>query len=419
MENLDMDQLLTLITHCSREYEVVHRLSKQLEIGLAIKLTSAEISFLALFLASHRSKKEPEIIKVLVIAHGEHTATSMAEVANYLLVEKRVHALDMPLSQSVEQTLQNAVKLVREMGKIKGVLLMVDMGSLTGFGVALSSELGIPVAVIPFVTTAAVIEAARLTGDNTTDLSLIVQAVKQVYDFDAVFPLQSEGKRIIITTCLTGQGTARKLAAFIIETLPEDSRNNTLVLPVDMKNGSEITSLFVEGWRGTVIAAVGTVDPHLPGVPFIGMEQILFGNGMQALVKLAVNGDILKADSKELIKEDALILASRFITDYIDSQEGQSFANAAIASMHNLEQVMGKPLTPSQSVRWVIHLAFALERLSTDGLVMECDDLAYLEKQHGNLLDMLEQSVFQGSQTLSITIPRSEIGYLALIVLSG
>lgn len=418
MENLDMDQLLILITHCSREYEVVHRLSKQLEIGLVIKLTSAEISFLALFLASRRSKKEPEIIKVLVIAHGEHTATSMAEVANYLLAEKRVHAIDMPLSQSVEKTLQNAVQLVREMGRIKGVLLMVDMGSLTGFGVALSREMGIPVAVIPFVTTAAVIEAARLTGNNTMDLSLIVQAVKQVYDFDAVFPLQSEGKRIIITTCLTGQGTARKLAAFIIETLPEDIRNNTLVLPVDMKNGSEITSLFVEGWRGTVIAAVGTVDPHLPGVSFIGMEQILFGNGMQDLVKLAVKGDVLKANSKELIKEDALILASRFITDYIDSQDGQIFANAAILSMEYLEKVTGKPLTPSQAVRWVIHLAFALERLTTDGLVMECDDLVYLEKQHGNLLDMLEQSVFQGSQTLSIIIPRSEIGYLALIVLS-
>jgi transcriptional regulatory protein LevR len=251
------------------------------------------------------------------------------------------------------------------------------------------------------------------------DLSLIVQAVKQIYDFDTVFPLHSEGKQIIITTCLTGQGTARKLAAFITETLPEVIRNNTLVLPVDMKNGSEIISLFVEGWRGTVIAAVGTVDPHLPGVSFIGMEQILFGNGMQALVKLAIKGDVLKADSKELIKEEALILASRFISDHIDSQDGKIFANAAILSMESLEKLTGKTFTPSQAVRWIIHLAFALERLTTDGLVMECDDLVYLEQQHGNLLDMIEQSVFQRSQTLSIIIPRSEIGYLALIVLSG
>ena len=412
----DIDCTFDLATHCSREYGVVRRLAHRLEERLGMPLTAGEMSFLALFLVAYGRNVDSERLGVLVIAHGDHTASSMAEVANRLLVEARVASVDMPLSQSIKETLQLAVQRIRKMGKIKGVLLLVDMGSLTGLGAALERATGIPVAVVPLVTTAAVIEAARLVGGSVTNLPELVQAVKRVYNVDPVSIPDHKEKRMIVTTCLTGQGTARKLAAFLTEALPATIRDRIVVKPVDIENGSEITGLLVEGWRGTVIAAVGTVDPKLPGVTFIGMEQILFGEGMQTLVDLATDEYSEKPKEEELSKDEIVEIAKRFAAGHMDSPEGGKFADVAAVTLERLEELLGRGLGLGQTVRWIIHLAFALERLSAGGPIMQCDKLDFLEKRHRRLLDLIEESVLP--ITGSVTLPRDEIGYLAMIVLN-
>ena len=417
-DHANMDRTMAMLAHCPREYGVVRRLAKHLETRLDITLTPGEISFLALFLAAHRRTVESASLTVLVIAHGERTASSMAEVANRLLGEKRVLAVDMSLDQSVEDTLQRAIQRIQENSKSKGVLLLVDMGSLTGFGPALEHATGIPVEVVPLVTTAAVIEAARRTDGGDMNLTTLARAVRHIYNLDVIPPFHQEGKRVIITTCLTGQGTARKLAAFITEALPEELRNQVLVKPVDLANGSDFPSLLVEGWRGSVIAAVGTVDPHLPGVSFIGMEQILFGKGMHTLVMLAMNGDEDQDSSESLTREEAVALASRFVENNITLPEGKRFAETAATALDNLEERLGRTVSASQAARWVIHLAFALERLSTDGPVLECREMTYLEEHYGFLLKMIYFAVIPIAEAWNIALPRGEIGYLALIVVS-
>lgn len=415
-ESSDSDHTIALMTHCPREHEVVRRLAGRLEKRIGITLTPGEISFLALLLAAHGRKVETKQLTVLVIAHGERTASSMAEVANRLLGEKRIVAVDMPLDQSVEDTLQKAVQRIKEIRRTKGVLLLVDMGSLTGFGTAIQQACGVPVEVIPLVTTSAVIEAGRMADEKDVDLIQLAEAVRKVYNPQSAVPVQSDGKKIIITTCLTGLGTARKLAGFLLEALPIELRDQVVVQPVYHENGSQLPHLSIEGWRGTVIAAVGTVDPHLPGVPFIGMEQILFGDGLRNLVKLASGQSDKRND--DMTNQEAVELASRFVAESINSPEGKKFASAAVASLRRLEERLSHAVRPDQAARWVIHFGFALERLTTGGPISECQELDYLQKSHAILLRTVNEVVDPVAEEWSITFSPGEIGFLALIVLS-
>ncbi|MCL5676914.1 MAG: sigma 54-interacting transcriptional regulator, partial [Firmicutes bacterium] len=268
-DSYDLEGSMALVAHCPREYGVVLRLVPSLEAGLGRSLSPGEIAFLAAFLSTHGLDPKPGGLSVLVIAHGSSTASSMASVANRLLGNGRVLAVDMPLEQSVEETLQLAIRTISSTSPSNGVALLVDMGSLTGLGPALEKALGVPVAMIPLVTTVAVIEAGRLAGEVGANLAEVVRAIRRIYQQDDPDPVTRDGKRVIITTCLTGQGTARKLAAFLHEALPQGLREQVTVQAVDLENGSRLPGLLVEGWRGTVVAAAGTVDPHLPGVTFI------------------------------------------------------------------------------------------------------------------------------------------------------
>nr|WP_273377879.1 PRD domain-containing protein [Symbiobacterium thermophilum] len=415
--DLDVDQALALVAQCPAEYAAVNRLAPRLEAELGVRLLPGEKSFLALFLAAHRPRNAPSGLQVMVIAHGDSTASSMAAVANELLGTDIVTAVDMPLEQSVQATVELAAARVRAFGPVRGVVLLVDMGSLTGLGPALERETGVPFAVVPLVTTPAVIEAARVAQEPGSDLATVVRAVRRVYTGQEEEPVVAAGKRLVITTCLTGQGTARKLAAFLTEALPPDLRESVAVQAVDLDNGSVLPGLLVEGWRKGVVAVVGTIDPRLPGVPFIGLERVLFGDGLQALADL-LRGEEAPAAAPSATREEAMELSMRFLVDNIASVDGRRAGEAAAGALRRFEESLGMRLNANRVARWIIHLGFAIERLASDGTTYPCPEEEYLRVRHGSLLSAIADALEPVGRSWGFSFPSGEVAYMALIVLT-
>ncbi len=59
-------------------------------------------------------------IGVIVLAHGESTASSIASVANSLLGTNHCQAIDMPLEVEVEDILQKTIEKVKVVDEGKG-----------------------------------------------------------------------------------------------------------------------------------------------------------------------------------------------------------------------------------------------------------------------------------------------------------
>ena len=68
------------------------------------------------------------------MAHGEATATNMVKLAKSLLSLDNIYSLDMAMDEKIDDVLKKAVNLAKEIDKGKGILLLVDMGSLASFG---------------------------------------------------------------------------------------------------------------------------------------------------------------------------------------------------------------------------------------------------------------------------------------------
>lgn len=143
------------------EYNIAKKLKEKLEEKLYVRMPESEIVFLTMFFHALRIGKKCETIGVLVIAHGDSAATTMANVANTLLGVDHAKPIDMPLKEKVEVVLDKAVKIAREIDTGKGVLLLVDMGSLVTFGEIITQKTGIPTKTIEMVSTPLVIEATR------------------------------------------------------------------------------------------------------------------------------------------------------------------------------------------------------------------------------------------------------------------
>jgi transcriptional regulator with AAA-type ATPase domain/transcriptional regulatory protein LevR len=160
-----------------QEYAVAEKIKNKLEETLRIHIPDDEVAFTAMLLYSLNIRKNEENIEVLVITHGYATATNMVQVAQTLLGYDCIHALDMPLEEKVEVILDKAIEMVKTINKGRGVLLLVDMGSLTTFSEIISERTGIPTRTVKMVSTPMVIEAARKAMMPNMSLDMLVESV--------------------------------------------------------------------------------------------------------------------------------------------------------------------------------------------------------------------------------------------------
>lgn len=163
------------------EYTIAQKIKAKLDEKLSVQIPESEIAFLTMFLHALRIGKKDESIGILVIMHGDCTASAMANVANTLLGVNHARALDMPLDEKVEVVLDKACDIVTQIDKGKGVLLLVDMGSLTAFSNIISQRTQILTRTIGMVSTPIVIEATRKALMPGITLDELVMELKSSY----------------------------------------------------------------------------------------------------------------------------------------------------------------------------------------------------------------------------------------------
>ena len=85
----------------------------------------------------------------------------MVAVAKKLFDADNIIAVDMPLERTPSDILESVVEKVKQVDEGKGVLLLVDMGSLNSLGEVITVRTNISTKSIDMVSTPIVLEAVR------------------------------------------------------------------------------------------------------------------------------------------------------------------------------------------------------------------------------------------------------------------
>ncbi|EJE4563049.1 MULTISPECIES: sigma 54-interacting transcriptional regulator [Enterococcaceae] len=111
-------------------------------------------------------------IGIVIIMHGDSTASSMAKTVNQLLQVQHAKAIDMVLTEDIDNVYKKTKELVLEINEGDGVLILGDMGSILSFGNKLQTELGIQIRTLDRISTPIAIEATNyvLSSKDTIDV---------------------------------------------------------------------------------------------------------------------------------------------------------------------------------------------------------------------------------------------------------
>lgn len=311
------DNIYKVMRENPNEYAAAREMRDFLEIELDMRLKDQELLFFTMFLCIEKENEEKQgAIALLVLAHGNGVARNMVDVANSLLHTGHGHALDMSLHQNVDDFLEVVTDKVKEINEGKGVLMLVDMGSLLSFGDLIYQKSQIPIRTIDMVSTPFVLEALRKTmlpeyslDDLYKELRSYTPYIGKLYSKN--LQEQNGVQYVIITTCMSGEGAAIKLGDLISSALPLVKECNIEIIPCNTETFKQ-----KELKDKRVLAVVGACDLHLKDVAYISSDKIILEDGFSQLnqiisMNLGVEGEeIVSANlmTNNFLKETLVFL---------------------------------------------------------------------------------------------------------------
>jgi len=352
-------------------YEESKTICKKIEETFQIKCPPTEISFISFLLRDLMRKKHKgqwdKDCGVVIIAHGQTTASSMADYANCLFSQQILQAINIPMEQSVNDTLDLLKQLVREQ-QMKKLILLVDIGSLLYFGNIISEEFQIEVLMIKNINLLSVLELMREIVYETTDFNYLLSVMNDKYHQTVLCRKGGyRDRRVIIITCITGLGTALKIEKLLVDTFSDHFPDNLRLITLDYevtKTLDGLSEYLEEGERP--LAIIGTFQTELPDIPFIPLDVLFSENGIERLMI------VLGYDMSNKVTEE--------IKDKISSKYIQNLSLEAIVNYINvlnpqkllieMKQIYNNichqlEIRPSKLVmlRFMIHCCCTVERL--------------------------------------------------------
>ncbi|EKQ57088.1 sigma-54-dependent transcriptional regulator [Clostridium sp. Maddingley MBC34-26] len=400
----------------SKEYEVAKEIHALIEKKFNITIPNVEIEYLALLLNSIQESSRQERVGIVVASHGVNIATSMVSVAKKLFEADNILAVDMPLERSPADVLDTVIEKVKQVDEGKGVLLLVDMGSLNSFADVISEKTGINIKSIDMVSTPLVLEAVRKCSVCDADLSSVYSYL--LTDFRGytnnitkqAIQENKEKNKVIVTICSTGKGAAIKLKELVETVTNNIGVKNINIISLGLKNLTKSIKKIME--ENNILAIIGITNPNLE-IPFISIEQLIDGTGENILISIIRGkkiGDMKNTEDKQIIFEN---LCTQTITEFITFLNPQKIYALLNEFLNITERLLDLNFENPVKLRIMFHVACALERMVlNNGLEYDEDNKNFDKKTIGALKEA--SLVFKNA--LSINLTEDELYYIADII---
>ncbi len=357
-------------------YKVALKLGAMIGEGMKVVVPEAEICFITLMLATFEQRQSGRAgrVGVLVIAHGDSTASSMADFANRLLGVQHARSIDMPLEADSAKVTERAALLVQELDEGKGVILLVDMGSLSGLAQKLSGQTGVIVKGVEMVTTLMVLHVLHKAILPQYDLNSVYRAawdVRSMLQFAHKEPELSTGTkdRAILTTCFTGQGAAAKMKKMLEKLMQQWCVNDVRIIALEAGTHELLQSRLQQLLQSyEIVASVGSVDPQLEGKPHLGLEEVIKDGAAAELRQIiagaetgASPGTVKEKMDWEMLQLVVIDMLDEFLTFVNPRKVVESLAE----TLRMLEDGMEFRFSSSGMIRMLVHCGCMVERLLT------------------------------------------------------
>lgn len=420
--------MISMVQDYPQEFEYAKLVKDEIENHYHLPVPDSELYYLAVLLISLQAEKQNGKVGIVVAAHGNSTASSMVQVVDQLLNPDNLTAFDMSLDMSPQEALKGIEEKVRQVDSGNGVILLVDMGSLSTFDEKISEHTGIKVKSVDMVTTALVLETARKTSLIDSDLENVYREISEFSGYSRTterektevqhLPKQTDvmtdqKPKAILAICSTGQGTAVKIKKMLDSILVDHLIDDIVVIPISVVDMEQQIAKIQKDYR--IVAVTGIARPHL-SVPFVSLEKLLQGGGEQFITAIENFTNNIEAENQlETSEEMAKERIQHYLGRYFTFLNPEKVTEVLWEYCKVIEKGPVK-LKNSLKVNLSMHLAGVIERILTQSELTVQQDIQIEEVRNDPVYPMVVKANQMLAESLNITLPEEEVYYVVKLI---
>ncbi|HBG5343571.1 TPA: sigma 54-interacting transcriptional regulator [Clostridioides difficile] len=368
------------------EYELSRYIMGIVEDLTQVTFPEDELGYLAYYISKFCYNEESikDKVKVVIATHGK-VGIEMSKVVNHILGIECTLGIEIALTDSPAEGIEHVLEELQKIEARKGILVLIDMGSLVILGDEVEKRLGIRCKTVNRVDTLLAMEAGKLATIEGKSLDGIIADLNKNKNYTMIntnkfsYRKNEYGKKnVIITLCLSGVGTALNLKEHIEKQIKEYD-TSIEVKPIAFLNNNLEEELNDIEAEYNIIAICGTIDIDYKNVPFISYNEVLGKNGINKVLEhLNSKQPALNIENQlnNLIHEDLILynfegISKEYIIDTLVSklEEGGYVDSKYILSVYKREAMgsvvmASKVAVPHGLPENVIKPAIAIARLN-------------------------------------------------------
>lgn len=389
---------------------VAEKLIRNLESNLDYKLDPRiELIILMYFFAM--MSNESTQINAIIVAHGYSTASSIASVANQMFEQFIFEAFDMPVDMSPIEVKNQIKQYISGIDTSKGTIILVDMGSLVNIDRDLRDVIEGDLGIINNITTNIALDiAGRII--NGQDVRSMIEGIEKNNVLSCKYIEGKKKKKAILTTCISGIGTAVKLKKLIRECIG--------TADIEVKE-YEYSKLSLMGKEDKIFSdydvrlIISTTKIDIDGAECLLLQDLMSGESddifVNALKEITLdkNIDMIRQDLVKMFSMENLVSRMTILNP-------GKIINEVEDIIINYERILGTIFCSELKMTLYIHVSILIERLMIkQGLEFEIGERDYEEKNN-KFIDITNRIFSPLLREYNLSITTKEISIIQTII---
>lgn len=395
-----------------KEFELSSKFISRLADAYNISYSEDEASFVTMFIqTANQNNIESDNTNTLIIflSHGVGIATSTKKLINQLLGSNVMEGLDMPLDMNSKTLLNKAIELINMYKGLKSLLLMVDMGSLSDFAEKIWNyyDKNIEVGIITGVNTLMILDVSRKINYSNLSMENVINELNyNDYLNTSYYPVIQNNLKKIITTCITGIGTAEKIKLMLQDIITENVKEDILIEAVELEK--------LKNYKDShdIICIVGTFNPNLNKIPFIPLENLLDGKGIGIMNQIFESNGLTTINQNAFKNSIVKSLSMDLVVGYLTFLNPEKTVRLCTSTLHDIEERLGLQFENEKALRFIIHTSCMIERIITNKEPIMYNVSTSHEYINRREYKVIKDTISIINNSFRIKIPDSEITIL-------
>lgn len=385
---------------------IVEKVKFGIENGLEYDVDIMSKIILLLYFIYFNNDENPRNYLSIIIAHGDSTASSMANTANALLNTYIFDSFDMPLETSTSDIVERLREFINRYAVKEDILLLVDMGSLERLDTQLSVIDDKNIGIINNVSTRMALQIGQMMMENKDMEYILKQGVNDSLSSYTLVK-NKQKKDAILFISENGIKIATRIKDLFVDNLPKTVDMEYLCIEHSNITDSEYMDELHEEYN--ILFVTGTCSSSSCPTNFVSIEEVIVDIDMiKGYLSKYLSIDDVDKFSQNLIHSFSL----ENVVDSLSILDAKKLLGFVEEAVTQIQIDLDHKFFGSTIIGLYIHICCMVERLVTKEPIQNRDGLENFEQEEAEFIKIVRHAFERTCNNYGIEILISEISYL-------